>query len=194
MGYGLLISCAVMLMGSHAFSSPEEPNSAPVKQTTELVSASIERFMGEAEYTKAESLIEQMLLHRELSADEKVQLFWLKGICAVSLGNEQEAHDTFVQLKRLSPGFKPSELVSPKVLQVFEEAKAPVELGESVLPSQPPLEPQVSIGSKPSFWNSTPLWLSVAATAVSGIILASVLLSLPKEHGLEVVVHTGGLH
>lgn len=195
MGYGLLISCAVIFMGSQAFSSPEEPNSAPAKQTTELFSASIERFMGEAEYSKAKGLIEQMLVQRDVSSDEKAQLFWLKGICEVSLGDDQAAHGTFVQLKMLSSDFKPSELVSPKVLQVFEEAKAPVELIESaLLPPKLPVEPQASVAAKPSFWKSAPLWLSVTATAVSGIILASVLLSLPKEHGLEVVVHTGGLH
>lgn len=195
MGYGLLISCAVIFMGSQAFSSPEEPNSASAKQTIGLFSASIERFMGEAEYTKAKSLIEQMLLQQDVSSNDRAQLFWLKGICEVSLGDEQAAHGTFVQLKMLSSDFKPSELVSPKVLQVFDEAKAPVELTQSaLLLPKPPLEPQASVAVKPSFWKSTPLWLSVTATAVSGIILASVLLSLPKEHGLDVVVHTGGLH
>lgn len=195
MGYGLLISCAVIFMGIQAFSSPEEPNSAFAKQTIGLFSASIERFMSEAEYTKAKSLIEKNLLQQDISLDVRAQLFWLKGICEVSLGDEQAAHSTFVQLKVLFSEFKPSELVSPKVLQVFDDAKAPVELAQPTsLPPKPPLEPQASVAVKPSFWKSTPLWLSVTATAVSGIILASVLLSLPKEHGLEVVVHTGGLH
>jgi hypothetical protein len=80
--------------------------------------------MDEAEYAEAQRVLSRGLARGKLSPPTKMQLYWMQGICLVSLENQTSARTSFLKLLALDPFFEPDALTAPKISSAFNEAKA----------------------------------------------------------------------
>ncbi len=81
------------------------------------------RLMDDAEYTQAQSIISRGLSRSSLNAKNKIDLYWLQGICFISSDLIDLAKSSFLKLLALEPMFEPDTDISPKIMKAFLNAK-----------------------------------------------------------------------
>ena len=79
--------------------------------------------MDDVEYIKAQEIISRGLSGLNLSTKNRVDLYWLQGICLISSDLVNSAKASFLKLLALEPMFEPGLNMSPKILSAFLDAK-----------------------------------------------------------------------
>ena len=154
------------------------------EQTPEFLQ--IEQLLDQAEYTAARNRIQKILKDPHWSQKEKALLYWYEGICYISSADTLQAKKSFRQLLSYDPDFQLEDSLSPKIKEIFSQAKEELDIGQKhqialITPS---------IVEKPKSSSITwPYWLSAGVSVAAGIILTCVLLSTSREGDLSVVVH-----
>ncbi len=135
--WGWLLFCEVP-----AFAQTQE---APVQDPI-LIQA--QEAMDEAEYARALNWIEKGLKRQDLSTHHLLQLYWLEGVCFISLNQQNNALTSFRKLLAIAPDYQADPLTPPKIMRVFKSAQqSPVsDLAQRVQlrPRTVPLEPQAA--------------------------------------------------
>jgi hypothetical protein len=83
-----------------------------------------ESLMDEAEYARAQKVIDRGLARERLGADVKKALYLLEGTCWVSLGKRSRARSSYAKVLTIDPAYKVGTATSPKVREVFAETRA----------------------------------------------------------------------
>lgn len=100
--------------GGMARAAPAEPDPFVADATT---------WMEEAEYSKAQKVINRGLSRENLGDDVLLSLYLLEGTCWVSLGQPERARSSYVKVLTLRPSYELDARTSPKVRAVFEATR-----------------------------------------------------------------------
>ncbi len=98
--------------------------SASIHAHQDPVISDAKKLMDDAEYTKAQHIISRGLSRSTLSAKNKIDLYWLQGICYISSDRADLTKSSFLKLLALEPMFESDTNISPKILNAFLDAKS----------------------------------------------------------------------
>lgn len=94
----------------------------PASASFEDPVAQVEQLMHEAEYQSALKLIATQL-SRQVIHSQRAQLYWLEGVCFISLEQPKMARSSFLKLLTLVPHATTPTMTSPKIRRIFDETK-----------------------------------------------------------------------
>lgn len=82
-----------------------------------------EELMDEAEYARAQRVIDKGLARPGLSDEVLMKLYLAEGVCWVSLGNNARARSSFAKLLTLAPTFDPGTSLAPKIRKQLDKVR-----------------------------------------------------------------------